>query len=80
MRKQTVVLIGAFLGLSIASLTAFQTPQVVLDVQNGTKTLECEFTDGFRAVDGSKVVGIDDVSNRWIFTNGSVATRNCTVN
>ena len=80
MRKQTVVLIGAFLGLTLATLTAFQTPQVVTDVQNGSKTLECEFTDGFRVVDGSKVVGIDDVHNRWLFTNGSVAMRNCEVN
>ena len=78
MRKQTVVLIGAFLGLTLVTLTAFQTPQVVTDVQNGTKTLECEFTDGWRTVPAEKVVGIDDVSNRWLFTNGSAS--HCEVN
>ena len=80
MRKQTVVLLGLFLGVSIATLTAFQTHQVVTDVQNGSKTLECEFTDGWRTVPADKVVGIDDVHNRWLFTNGSVAARNCEVN
>jgi hypothetical protein len=64
------------LGLSVG---AFSEPQIVTDIKNGDKQLECNFNDGWRLVDGSKVVGIDDNSNRWIFTNGSVAAKNCEV-
>jgi len=61
------------------SMSAFNDPQIVTDIKNGNKQLECNFNDGLRTVDGSKVLGIDDVRNRWIFTNGSVAAQNCEV-
>ena len=52
-------------------------PQVVKDVKDGTKTLECEFIDGWREVPQEKILYLDDVTGRWIFSNGSAA--NCEV-
>ena len=67
----SIVLISAlFSGCSMK-------PQIVQDVQNETKTLECEFTDGWRVVPADKVVDLDDMTNRWIFSNGSAS--NCEV-
>ncbi len=74
MRLFSTVLVIVFIALSVS---AFQEPQIVTDVKSGSKTLECEFHDGWRVVPQDKIVGLDDMSNRWIFTNGSVAGKNC---
>ena len=49
-------------------------PQIVKDVKDGTKTLECEFSDGWRVIPPEKILYLDDVTGRWIFTNGSAGT------
>jgi outer membrane lipoprotein-sorting protein len=60
--------------LVVLSVQAFSEPKIVTELKNGTKTLECEFTDGWRVVPSEKIVGLDDVSGRFIFTNGSAKT------
>jgi len=76
MRALSVVLVVAFI---VLSLSAFSEPQIVTDIKNGDKQLECNFHNGWRTVDSSKIIGIDDISNRWIFSNGSVAMKNCEI-
>ena len=66
----TILLLGA-----IAILA--QEPQVVTDLKEGKKTLECQFDDGWRTVPKDKIVGLDDEHGGWIFTNGYA--RNCEI-
>lgn len=53
---------------------AIQTTQLER-VQSGEDILRCDFKDGTRDVEPSKIVGRQD--GRWIFTNGSA--ENCIV-
>jgi len=71
MRALSVVLVVAFI---VLSLSAFSEPQIVTDIKNGDKKLECLFNDGWRDIPKEKFVGIDDVNGRWIFSNGSAKT------
>ena len=64
-----VVLVG------LMALSASMQPQIVEDVKTGKVTLECQFHDGWRTVPADKVVGLDDMSSAWLFTNGSA--QNC---
>lgn len=50
-------------------------PKLHKDIKSGTVILECEFNDGWRDVPKEKFVGRDDMTNRWLFTNGSA--KNC---
>jgi len=70
---RTIIGIGllAIIGLSLG---AFSEPQIVTDIKNGDKQLECLFNDGWRVVSPDKIVGIDEVNDRWLFTNGSAKT------
>ena len=71
MRLFSTVLAILFIALSVS---AFSEPQIVTDVKNGTKALECLFSDGWRDIPKDKVIGIDDINGHWIFTNGSAKT------
>ena len=67
------------LGLSVLaiiglSLSAFNEPQIVTDIKNGDKQLECLFGDGWRTIPKEKFVGINDVNGYYLFTNGSAKT------
>ena len=73
---RTIIGVGAVVTLLMSDILV---PQVVLDVKSGEKTLECFMSDGYRVIDGSKVVDLDDVSMRWVFTNGSAKISNCEV-
>ena len=46
-------------------------------IKNGTKTLTCEFSDGYRDIPKDKFVGYDDESGYWLFTNGQA--KNCEI-
>ena len=61
----------AIIGLSLG---AFNEPQIVTDIKNGDKQLECLFGDGWKEIPKEKFVGIDDVNGRYLFTNGSAKT------
>ena len=76
--NKLLITIGSLLFVSLA-YAAFSTPQIVLDIQSNKKTLECEFTDGWRIVPADKLIGLDDMNNRWLFSNGSAAMRNCEI-
>lgn len=77
--KNTTIKILATVGATAFFLILFTSdllvPHIVTDVQSGEVQLECEFSDGWRDVPKDKVVGLDDISGRWIFTNGSAS--NC---
>ena len=70
---KTIIGIGllAIIGLSLG---AFSEPQIVTDIKNGDKQLECLFNDGWKTIPSEKFVGIDDMNGRWLFTNGSAKT------
>jgi len=70
---KTIIGIGllAIIGLSLG---AFSEPQIVTDIKNGDKQLECLFSDGWKTIPSEKFVGIDDMNGRWLFTNGSAKT------
>jgi len=51
--------------------------QIEIDVKSGTKTLTCEFADGWREIEPEKVVGFNDENGYWTFTNGYA--KNCEV-
>lgn len=51
--------------------------QMVESVKTGQVALWCEFTDGARQVEASKVVDYLDERSAWIFTNGSAS--NCEI-
>jgi len=57
-------------------LIMFSEPKMVTDVKEGRSTLMCQMKDGWREIDSTKVVALDN-SGYWIFTNGYA--KNCTV-
>lgn len=69
-----IALIGGLLIVASALYAGLSTPQIVTDLKSGDKSLECLFSDGWRDIPKDKIVGLDDVSGRWLFTNGSAKT------
>ena len=71
-----IVIIGA-IGIFMVLVLLSQPTQIENDVKNGTKTLSCEFSDGWRDVPKEKIMGLNDETGYWYFTNGSA--RNCEI-
>ena len=77
--KPLRVLIGATLATFVIGglLALIPEDEAVLKVKSGEFTLECQFRDGWKQIEPSKVVSRDDQTSSWQFTNGYA--KNCKI-
>lgn len=61
--------------VAVVAIVFLWRTDIETQVKNGTKTLRCQFDDGWRTVPANRVQGFDGA--RWYFDNGSASR--CTV-
>jgi len=72
------ILIIIIIGGCIATISAImQSTSIASGVQNGSKILTCDINNQYKVIPPSKVVGFNDSTGYWIFTNGYA--RQCVV-
>lgn len=75
--RSTMVVLGGLIAIIVALLVIVSfgmDGRMLKDVQSGKTTLECDFKDGSRIIDPSKVTGYIGDEGHWTFTNGGASS------
>jgi len=54
--------------------------KIMKDLKSEKIVLSCNMKDGYRDINSSKIIDIDETRGLWIFTNGYANISNCELN
>jgi len=75
--RLNIIMVSLFAILFVLICFCLPESEMEKSVKSGEKILTCEFSDGWRDVPSEKIVGYNDETGYWSFTNGYA--KNCEV-